>query len=207
MKKLSIVVAALVIAGVASSWAQSNIINTTSNEVAGFVFGPVNISFKGKLSNKGSVDAAALAALAPGGGTLQFAAAYDVAAGPATTGQVFLVIGTSLGTSNITSGVHSGGVTWVGYSILSAYDYVDLSKAGSKSTKLVSGWSEDGYGRAAGGAYTDFWFNVTKVVSNAALLVSGTASTSTKSTNLSAKVTGVWFDGVSTISASIGKAK
>jgi len=214
MKKLTVVVAALVIAGVASSWAQvSNIINTTSNEVAGFVVGPLPISFTGKLSNKGSVNAATLAATTPAGATapLEFAAAYQVGAGPATTGQVFLVIGTSLGTSNITSGVNSGGVVLVGYNILGAYDFVDLSKAGSKSTKFLSGWSEDGTGRAAGGSFTNFQSSVWKVVSNSALLVSGTITDPAKAgkstTNGTAKVTGVWQDGATTITATIGKPK
>jgi uncharacterized membrane protein len=209
MKKLTVVVAALVIAGMTSSWAQSNIINTTSNEVAGFVFGPVPISFTGKLSNKGSVDAAALAATAPGGGTLEFAEGYEV--GPLSTGQVGMAIGTSLGTSNVTSGVNSGAVVLVGYKILTSFDFVDLSKAGSKSAKSLSGWTEDGEGRVPGGSSTNFLPSVQKVVSNAALLVSATItdpkSAGKSTTNVTAKVTGVWQDGATTITGTIGKPK
>jgi hypothetical protein len=203
MKKLSITVVALLVAGAVSSWAQvSNIINTTSNEVAGFVFGPVPISFTGKLSDKTTISASTLADLAPGGGTLEFAESYDVAG--LHTGPVVMVIGTSLGTSNVVSG-SSTGVTAVGYTILRSYDYVDSSK--STSTKFVSGWIEDGFGRI-NGSTTDFLFTVQAAAgpSNAALLVTGTLSDS-KTTNGTAKVVGVWHDGATTISATIGKPK
>jgi len=189
-----------------SSWAQSNIINTTSNTVAGYVIGPLPISFTGKLSNKGSVDAATLAATAPGGGTLEFAAGYQVPA--LSTGQVGMVIGTSLGTSNVTSGVNSGAVVLVGYNILTAFDFVDPKSAKTKSgsLKFTSGWREDGFGRI-NGTTTDFLYTVETVVSNACLLVSGTVSGSAKSTNVSAKVSGVWFDGATTIAGSIKTGK
>jgi uncharacterized membrane protein len=217
MKKLSIIAVTLLVAGTLSSWAQSNIINTTSNEVAGFVVGPLPISFTGKLSNKTTITASTLADLAPGGGTLEFAEGYDVE--PLSTGQVRLVIGTSFGTSNIVtivSGVTNINVTAVGYTILVARDYVDPSA--SKSVKFTSGWEGAGDG-TLNGTSTNFSSTVDTVVSNATLLISGTISPTSSggksSTNataatdfkISAKVTGVWFDGVDTISGSIGAPK
>jgi hypothetical protein len=131
------------------------------------------------------------------------------------------VIGTSYGTSNITSGVNSGNVVLVGYNILRARDFVDPKGGGSKSSslKFVSGWVEDGSGRVPGGLSTDFVSAVETVVSNASLLVSGTISPTSgggkSSTNaaaatdfkISAKIAGVWQDGSNTISGSIGAPK
>ncbi|MGO9246153.1 MAG: hypothetical protein ACLP0A_07770 [Verrucomicrobiia bacterium] len=209
MKKLSIVVAALVIAGTVSSWAQTIVINTTSNEIAGFVVGPLPISFTGKLSNKGSVDAATLAAVTPSGGTLEFAAGYDVAA--FSTGQVTMAIGTSFATTNEAAGGGRTNVTIVGYSVLEARDFVDLSTGKSKSLKFESGWKEsDGFGSAAGSTDIDYHVALEGVVSNATLLISGSitdpkSSGGKSTTNVSAKVSGVWQDGVSTITGSVGK--
>jgi hypothetical protein len=223
MKKLSLMIAAIVAAGSVSSWAQGPllkpVINNTANEVDQILFGPAPITFTGKttIKTQGSITASKLAGLTPDGGTLEFAEILVGLPGPDKTNYPSLVIGT--GFSLVTTNQSGATNTYlVGDIVLQSTDPADVDlSAGtsSKSVKFVSGWYWTGYGYSSSLAYTDFLSTVETVISNSQFHVTGTLTDPShdghSTTNVSAKVVGYgFFDGSSVpsaFSASIGKGK
>lgn len=198
MKKLSLIAVTLLV-GAVSSWA-------AGPQVGSIVFGPVPITFKGTLSDKTKVTDATLTTIA-GGGALQWAE-VAITAG-SLSGQVFDVIGTGIGTVNVGStNVATNDV--VGTVIYASGDTVDLSKSGSKSLKLIGTYHEDGTVYSTNLVLSSILTNLqaaTSGISNSTLLVTATVSGSTKSTNVSAKVIGIWYSGKTSVSGSVKAAK
>jgi len=205
MKKLSLIAVTLLVAGVANCLAQAT---------GSILFGPVNISFKGVLSDKTKVtDATLTGAPGVGGGTLEFAEVEFSTAvsggagifGNVVSGQVVDVLGTGIGTVNVGStNVPTNDV--VGTVIYGANDAVDLSKQSSKSQKYIAVFGEVGAVLATNGV-TLIKSNLDTVVSNSVLLVSSTLTDPKSSTNVTAKVSGIWFAGKTSVAGTVGKAK
>ena len=196
MKKLSIIAVTLLAAGVVSSLAQ-----TTGS----LVFGPVPITFTGKLSNKASVTTDTLTGLV-GGGTLEFAV-VDFTGGSST--QQYAVIGTGIGQETVVSG-SSTSVDLVGTYIFWSNDSVETDPA-KKSATYVAAFSPIGFilGTNSASSYsieTNLWNGG---ISNSVLLVSSTVSDPSKgsksTTNVTAKVYGIWdeFSNLALTSGSI----
>ncbi len=197
MKKLHILTVALLVAGAVSSWAQV--------ENDRIVFGPVPITFKGKLSDGSTVTGATL-----NEGNLEFAAVQLI--GPdvsraSHTGTVFHVIGSSIGLSNVvtdagTNAYLAGTDIWDDTDGSGGADDVDVSKSSSKPQTFG----------VFGGAQIDMFTghqdsNVFSVVSNTVLFVVFSESSSTKSTNVSGSVVGVWKEGSTTVKGTISTEK
>jgi len=196
MKKLSIVVAALLVAGAVSSWAAE------SDKI---VAGPVPITLSGKLSGttvaKGStkVDGSSINGVALEMAEVQVVG--DDANSLSGTDAVTFVIGSSLGTSNIVS----GGVTntfLVGTAVWFGEDSVETKASKSGSTSLI------GFGEAQIDLFTDNDVtNAHSVISNSFLAATVSFKVSKTSTNVSGKVLGIWKDGVSAFSGTIKTTK
>jgi len=191
MKRLGIVVAAVMIAGVVSSQAQ---------EFESILFN-VPITFSGKLSDGTVVTDGTLAL-----GTLTFAKVQIIEAGSPT--DTTFVIGSSLGLTNeVTSGV-TNNVKLTGTLVWSARDEV-TTKTNKTSKSVVLAMTEDATGifdLTTQAAIS----NSFGVISNSVILADLTVGTSGKSTNVtvSGKFTGIWYDQSTAISGgSIKTAK
>jgi len=196
MKKLHVLTVALLVAGAVSSWAQV--------ENDRIVFGPVPITFKGKLSDGSTVTGATL-----NEGNLEFAAVQLI--GPdvsraSHTSEVFHVIGSSIGLSNVvseagTNAYLSGTDIWDDTDGIGADD-TDVSKSASKpQTFGVFGGAQ--INMFTGGSDS----NGQSVVSNTVLFVVFSESSSTKGTNVSGTVVGVWKEGSTTVKGTISTEK
>jgi hypothetical protein len=219
MKKLNLIVAAMVVAGSVSGWAQTLLLqypNSSSNEADQILVGPIPITFKGQTSIEGAayITSSTLAGLTPNGATstLEFA---KVVFGPPTStvnrARLWIGTGIALVQTNLPTDVPgtTNNVHLVGDPVLQSQHGVDLSAAGARSTKFVSYWTETGAGISAAVVDTNYLSSVEKVISNAMLLVTGTLTDPSdgghSTTNVTAKVTGIWVDDYSIISASIRK--
>jgi hypothetical protein len=190
MKKSGIIVAALLVGGVVTSWAQ---------ETDRILAGPLPITFKGKLSDKTAVSGSTLATAA-GGGSLEVAEVQYV--GGAFTGTPFSVIGTSIGLTNLVSG-SSTDVDLVGTDLYEQDGAVDLSKAGSKTMKFVSAWSETGFDLFTSASIS----NLSSTITNSVLILQGTSTETATGTNLNAKVLGIWVAGKTAVTGTIKSEK
>lgn len=190
MKKLSLIVAALLVAGVVGSWAQ---------ETDRILAGPLPITLKATLSDRTRVTDATLATAA-GGGSLEVAEVQYV--GGTFTGTPFSVIGTSIGLTNLVSG-SSTDVDLVGTDLYELDDSVDLSKAGSKTMKFVSAWSETGFDLFTSASIS----NLSSTITNSVLILQGTSTATVRGTNLNAKVLGIWVDGKTAVTGTIRSEK
>lgn len=189
MKKSGIMAAVLLVAGVVSSWAQTN---------ESILFN-IPITFSAKLSDGTVVTDGTLAL-----GTITFAKLQIVEG--VRTDDVD-VIGTSLGLTNEVNGSVTN-VAVTGTLVWSARDEVTL-KTNKTSKSIVLEMAED-----AGGI-----FDLTTqapisdpfaVISNSVFLADLTVGSSGKSTNInsvSGKFSGIWFDRSTAFSGSIKTAK
>lgn len=196
MKKLSIIVGALLVAGTVSSWAA---------EADQIVSGPVPITLSGKLSGttlaKGGtkVDGADI-----NGTALEMAEVQvigDDAFSLSGTDAVFLVIGSSIGTTNIASG-SSTDTFLVGKSVWYGGPSVE-TKASKSGDTLVVGFFQDQTDLFSGDPVT----NAETVISNSVLAATLTFKTSKSGTNVSGKVFGIWKDDVSAVNGTIKNTK
>jgi hypothetical protein len=188
MKTFVIIATALLIAGSATVRAQE------TDEI----HFNVPITFSGKLSTGETVTDASL-----NEGSLTFAEVQFISG--TFTDQPVYVIGAGLGLTNTVVGFTTN-VNLIGVSVWSGENSVVTSKPGSKTTTTVMGMSENQIDIFADTLVT----NADTVISNSVLLLTVTTSISGKGTNVndvSAKFSGIWYDGVSAISGSIKTAK
>jgi hypothetical protein len=184
MKKLIAIAAMAMVVGATMGVAQ--IVTTTVNNVS-ILSGPITIDLNVSVSSATAKTKVALA-------DVKFAhVRLNADDSLGASGEVFDVIGTSItDTTNIT--VNASNVT----------TRVNLST----SVFLAGDTSVDlGKGKFAEAFFSRPDTNQVSTMSNAVLYVTGSTKTSTKGTNVTGKIVGIWQEAVSTASGSIKNSK
>lgn len=180
MKKLITIAAMTMLVGATVSWAQvTNLVNR-----AVVVAGPINIDVKVTLSDKTKpvVTNAIFAEVQLGAGS-SFG----------SSGDVFDVIGTAITQSTLTTNLGS---------IITNTITTDVS-----SNVFLSGNNPVDLGK---GKFAEVFFGPSKApfgMSNSVWFVNGAFKDSSKGTNISAKVEGIWKDGDTAFKGSIKNSK
>jgi hypothetical protein len=185
MKKLIAIAAMAMVVGATMGVAQ--IVTTTVNNVS-ILSGPITIDLNASVSSATAKTKVALA-------DVKFAhVRLNADNSLGASGEVFDVIGTSItDTTNILNGAGNTNTTTVTL---------------SKSVFLAGDTSVDlGKGKFAEAFFSRPDTNQVSTMSNAVLYVTGSTKTSTKGTNVTGKIVGIWQEAVSTVSGSIKNSK